>query len=175
MSPGELGIDMGKRKIFTLPCVSGYVGADILGSLLVCDLEKQDSYSLLIDIGTNRDLVLGNKDKMIACSTAAGPAFEGAKISWGMAGVQGAIASFHLRNGERVFETIGGGGPLGICGSGLMDIMAELLTHGFIDSTGAFVAPERLKSWQRDMLTTVNGTPAFVVVPGSDITLTQEM
>jgi uncharacterized 2Fe-2S/4Fe-4S cluster protein (DUF4445 family) len=170
----ELGIEMAEEgSIFTLPCVSGYVGADIIGGLLVCDLEKEDSYGLLIDIGTNGEIVLGNKRQMIACSTAAGPAFEGAKISSGMAGVRGAIASFSLRDGARVYETIGGAAPLGICGSGLMDIMAELLAHGFIDSTGAFAASDGLAPWQREMLTTVNGMPAFVVVPGTDITFTQ--
>ncbi len=175
LAPQELGIKMNQDGcIFTLPCVSGYVGADIIGGLLVCDLEKEDSYGLLIDIGTNGELVLGNQDQMIACSTAAGPAFEGANISSGMAGVRGAISSFSIHDGKGVYETIEGVAPLGICGSGLMDIMAELLNHGFIDSTGAFAKPDTLLPWQADLVTTVDGMPALVVVPGTEITFTQK-
>lgn len=173
--PQKLGIEMNEDgSIFTLPAVSGYVGADIIGGLLVCDLEREDSYSLLIDIGTNGELVLGNKDQIIACSTAAGPAFEGANISSGMAGIRGAISSFCIRDGKAAYETIGGIAPLGICGSGVMDIMAGLLSHGFIDSTGAFAKPDSLLPWQRDLITTIDGMPALMVSPGTDITFTQK-
>ena len=105
---------------------------------------------------------------MLACSTAAGPAFEGANIACGMAGTLGAIASFRLQEGKRMYETIGGVSPVGICGSGVMDVVAELLAHGFVDSTGAFVRPESLVRWQRSMITTVQNLSAFVVVPGTD-------
>ena len=165
LSPQELGLAINPHgQIIILPSVSGYVGADIVAGLLVCDLEEQDSYGLLIDIGTNGEIVLGKKGKMLACSTAAGPAFEGANISMGMAGVQGALSSFRLHQGERVYETIGGITPQGICGSGLMDIMAELLRHGFVDSSGAF-ARDELAQWQKEMLTAVEGMPAFMAVP----------
>lgn len=169
LSPNELGVKINERgQIFTLPCVSGYVGADIIAGLLACDIENHESCSLLIDIGTNGELVLGNSKQMIACSTAAGPAFEGANISCGMAGIRGAISSFNLQNGQRSYEIIGGGVPLGICGSGLIDVVGELIDHGFINSTGAFVQPEDLEDWQQTMLTTRDGMPAFVVVPCSE-------
>ncbi|NLL47444.1 MAG: DUF4445 domain-containing protein [Firmicutes bacterium] len=162
----SLGLGISKQgKVFLLPSVSGYVGADIIGGLLVCDLEQREGYSLLLDIGTNGEIVLGNRHQMLACSTAAGPAFEGANISSGLAGVRGAIASFRLQAGERRYETVGGMAPLGICGSGLIDIVAELLTHDFVDSTGAFRQADLLEPWQREMLTTVDNQPAFVVVP----------
>ena len=173
LHPQELGIEINDQgKIFTLPCVSGYVGADIIAGLLACDIEQQDSYGLLIDIGTNGEIVLGRRNKILACSTAAGPAFEGANISMGTAGVRGALSSFRLQEGERIYETIGGTTPLGICGSGLMDIMAELLKHGFVDPSGAFATPEGLADWKQEMLTTTSAMPAFMVTT-TGISLTQ--
>ncbi|MCK9524902.1 MAG: ASKHA domain-containing protein [Limnochordia bacterium] len=169
----DLGIEIGSQgKVFVLPSVSGYVGADILAGLLVCDLDHQDSYGLLIDIGTNGEIVLGNEGKILACSTAAGPAFEGANISSGMAGIWGALSSFRIQEEAGIYETIGGIRPVGICGSGLIDIMAELLKHGFVDASGAFAVPSTLAKWKQDMLTTEGGMPAFLVT--EEILFTQK-
>ncbi len=164
----ELGLHISPHGLLILlPGISGYVGADIVADLLVCDIHKDpDRHGLLIDIGTNGEIVLGNSLQTVACSTAAGPAFEGANIQHGKAGLPGAIASFSLTDKSRSYDVIGAGPPNGICGSGLIDITAQLLKHGFITNTGAFAPQTKLKPWQRQMMTTFRNQPAFVVVPG---------
>ena len=99
-------------------------------------LGKTGKCTLLIDIGTNGELVLGNRSRMVACSTAAGPAFEGAKIEYGMRGADGAIDRVWLENGEIRWHVIGGGTAKGICGSGLVDLAASLLECGACDGGG---------------------------------------
>lgn len=118
------------------PCVSSYVGADIVADLISTGLHLQDELALLIDIGTNGEIVAGNRERLVACSTAAGPAFEGATITCGSAGVPGAISHVSRSNGQLVIETIGGAAPTSICGTGLMDTLALLLTDGVVDETG---------------------------------------
>ncbi|NLM97021.1 MAG: DUF4445 domain-containing protein [Halanaerobiaceae bacterium] len=121
-----------------LPSVSAFIGSDILADLLLVDFDS-DSWKLLIDIGTNGEVVLGNRERLLSCSTAAGPAFEGANISHGTASIPGAISSFKIL-GDKSFEygTIGSKAPLGICGSGLVDIIAEMLEHKILTPTGLF-------------------------------------
>lgn len=123
-------------QLWWLPNIGGFVGADTVGCLVASDMDTSEKMTLLIDIGTNGELVLGNKDGMIACSTAAGPAFEGAKITCGMRGSAGAIDHVSVENGEIWTHVIGGGEALGICGSGLLDGAACLLKQGLIDETG---------------------------------------
>ncbi len=115
-----------------LPSIAGYVGADIVAGLATTDMLERDSYTLYIDIGTNGEIALGNKDKIYCCATAAGPAFEGATISCGIGGVTGAISEFV----DDEITTIGNAAPIGICGSGLIDIVATLLDNGLIDAMG---------------------------------------
>lgn len=131
-------------KIMLLPNIAGFVGADTVGVLLATQFDTLEDLTLVIDIGTNGEMVLGNKDHMIACSTAAGPAFEGAKIQCGMRGAEGAIDHVHFENNQLVYSTIGNAKPVGICGSGLMDIIAELLKAGIIASSGRLEKPEAL-------------------------------
>lgn len=115
-----------------LPSLSAYVGADIIAGIASSELPDESDYSLFIDIGTNGEMALGNKDKILCCATAAGPAFEGAKISSGMGGVKGAIHKFS----EEGYETIGNSKPLGLCGSGLIDVISHLLKTKKLDPTG---------------------------------------
>ena len=131
-------------KIMLLPNIAGFVGADTIGVLLATQFDTLEELTLVIDIGTNGEMVLGNKDHMIACSTAAGPAFEGAKIQCGMRGADGAIDHVRFENNQLVYSTIGDTKPIGICGSGLMDIIAELLKAGIIASSGRLEKPEKL-------------------------------
>ena len=131
-------------KIMLLPNIAGFVGADTVGVLLATQFDTLEDLTLVIDIGTNGEMVLGNKDHMIACSTAAGPAFEGAKIQCGMRGAEGAIDHVHFENNQLIYSTIGNAKPVGICGSGLMDIIAELLKAGIIASSGRLEKPEAL-------------------------------
>lgn len=119
-----------------LPCIGGFVGADTVGVLISSDIHDSEKNILAIDIGTNGEIMLGNKDRILTCSTAAGPAFEGAHISFGMRASAGAIS--HIRaDGEEIhLEVIGNKKPIGICGSGLIDAVAIMLNLGIIDYTG---------------------------------------
>lgn len=123
-------------QLWWLPNIGGFVGADTVGCLVASDLDTCEEMTLLADIGTNGELVLGNRDGIISCSTAAGPAFEGAKITCGMRGSVGAIDHISLENGEFRIHVIGDGEATGICGSGLLDGAACLLKAGKIDETG---------------------------------------
>ncbi|NCB93947.1 MAG: DUF4445 domain-containing protein [Clostridia bacterium] len=118
-----------------LPNIEGFVGADTVGCILAAEMDQREKMTLMIDIGTNGEIVLGNKNRMICTSTAAGPAFEGAKIACGMRGADGAID--HVYNGKNIsWSCIGQGEPKGICGSGLMDAVRVLLERGEITVTG---------------------------------------
>ena len=119
-----------------LPNIAGFVGGDTVGCLVASRFDKRQELTLLIDIGTNGEMVLGNKDRALACSTAAGPAFEGAKISCGMRGAEGAVDHVFLRDGTVQYHVIGDKAPLGLCGSGLLDLVAVLLETGDLDETG---------------------------------------
>jgi len=115
-------------RIYGLPLISGHVGADAAACLLATDLAQEDRLVALMDIGTNTELILGRRGKILAASCPAGPAFEGGAITCGMPGLVGAIERVHLEDDGRVeFEVIGGAAPDGICGSGLVDLMGELL------------------------------------------------
>ena len=122
----------------TLPCLHSFVGADIAAGIIAA--KPGDKFQLLVDLGTNAEIALFNREKVFATSAAAGPAFEGAKIRCGSAAVDGAICSFRLENGEKSVETIGGKPPLSLCGSGLLDAVAALLENGIIDETGAMTS-----------------------------------
>ena len=121
-------------ELIFLPVIAGFVGADTMGCLLAVRPDLKEEITLMIDIGTNGELVLGNRERLVCCSTAAGPAFEGAKIECGMRGAQGAID--HVFWDKEGFSVIGDGKPRGICGSGLIDAIACLRKQGLIDETG---------------------------------------
>lgn len=122
-------------SVYFLPVISGYVGADTIAACMAAEQDQQNSLTLLIDIGTNGEIVLGNRDRLVACAAAAGPAFEGGKIACGIGGIEGAVDSFFDRNGP-AFTTIGNKPAKGICGSGLVDLLAVLTQKGCIDETG---------------------------------------
>ncbi|HPS53470.1 MAG TPA: ASKHA domain-containing protein, partial [Phycisphaerae bacterium] len=138
-------------KLRVMPAISGYVGGDIVGDMLAVgwacpDCDRKDT-ELLIDIGTNGEIVMRAGDEIIACSTAAGPAFEGAKITCGTRAIPGAINSVDVVGDDIAVETIDGKKPLGICGTGLLDIVAVLLELGVIDAGGRMaVSAENLPS-----------------------------
>jgi len=125
-----------QAQICWLPNIGGFVGADTVGCILASDLEKREEITLLVDIGTNGEMVLGNKEGLAACSTAAGPAFEGAKITCGMRGNTGAIDRVFLEDGKIKYHVIGDVEPTGICGSGLLDAAACMLETGLLDESG---------------------------------------
>lgn len=115
------------------------MGADIVSGIIACGLHRSDKICILVDAGTNGEMAIGNKDRILVASTAAGPAFEGGNIRCGVAGIPGAIASITIGEDERgkmSFETIGNEKPIGICGSGVIELTYELLKNGLIDETG---------------------------------------
>ena len=128
--------------LLTIPDISGYIGADTMGCVLSTELYQKEELTLMVDIGTNGEMVLGNKDRMIACSTAAGPALEGANIQFGMRGTEGAIDHVWLEDGQLRCSVIGGGTAKGICGSGLIDAIAVGLTAGLINKRGRIMNEE---------------------------------
>ena len=138
----EVGITVSARGLMAaLPSVSSYVGGDVIADVLVSEMTQSQDVSLLIDMGTNGELVLGNADWLMCCSASAGPAFEGGGITCGMRATNGALERISLRPGGDVeqYEVVGKDKPLGICGSGLIDVVGELLRVGCIDRMGTFI------------------------------------
>jgi uncharacterized 2Fe-2S/4Fe-4S cluster protein (DUF4445 family) len=125
------------------PVIGGYVGSDTVSALLAVSLLNQAPPYLLVDIGTNAEIVVVTKETMLACSTAAGPAFEGIGISCGMRGVEGAIESVRFSEGAFKISVIGNKSAAGVTGSGLFSLIGELLRAGALDQFGAMV-PERI-------------------------------
>jgi uncharacterized 2Fe-2S/4Fe-4S cluster protein (DUF4445 family) len=126
-------------RVYGLPIISGHVGADAAACLLAVDLAREERLVAVMDIGTNTELIVGNRHRVLAASCPAGPAFEGGAIACGMPGLEGAIEDVTL-NDDGTFRlgVIGGGAPEGICGSGLVDLLSELLRTGRMNEMGRF-------------------------------------
>jgi len=129
-------------NVYILPNISAFVGADIVAGILAIRMYENEKISLFIDLGTNGEIVLGSKRKMWTCSTAAGPAFEGARISSGMRAAEGAIDKVEMDNKSITYRVIKDGKIRGICGSGLIDLIAELIKLGLIDKSGKLIDRE---------------------------------
>jgi len=125
-------------SVYIPRCMSAFVGADITMALLASGLCDKPKTGIMVDIGTNAEIALWHKEKLQACSTAAGPAFEGAGLSCGVYGVDGAVDHIWLDNGSVRYSTINGKKPIGICGSGIADALSVMLESEIIDETGAF-------------------------------------
>lgn len=134
-----------QAQVNVLPNIAGHVGSDIVAVLLSSGLREMKGGNLAIDIGTNGEILLACKGKVLACSTAAGPAFEGACIQQGMRAATGAIEGVKIDGGNVELAVIGGVKPVGICGSGLIDCVAELLKAGIIDSKGRLLTEKEAK------------------------------
>ena len=131
----ELGMDF-PGLVYLIPAASNYIGGDIVSGLLTLDIHKKEETSLFFDIGTNGELVVGNKDWILAGAGAAGPALEGYISPHGMRAAPGAIDSVTIRNDALTFTTIGGLKPVGICGSGIIDLLAQMRRNGWINISG---------------------------------------
>jgi uncharacterized 2Fe-2S/4Fe-4S cluster protein (DUF4445 family) len=167
INAASLGIRLNRNAVAVIiPSVAAYIGADTVAAVLASGMDAQNEPTLLIDFGTNGEIVLGNRERMLACSAAAGPAFEGAGIRDGIGGIRGAIDGFSLTP-EPAYKTIGGAKPIGICGSGLIDILAELKRSGIIDATGRLESDPRVLSSFRPGLTErlikLDGMAAWIV------------
>lgn len=167
-------------NIHTVENIAGFVGSDTTAVALAVDIDSAEDVTLVVDIGTNGEVVLGTKEKLYAASCAAGPALEGARITCGSRAVEGAIEAVVLNQDDIDVDVIGNSPPRSICGSGLIDAMAVLLDLGIVDSTGRFAQPITL----RDKLSPAialrireqSAEPAFILAEtadGSTVFLTQ--
>ena len=174
----EVGVKINPRGLLGwVPCVACYVGGDVVAGVLVSGMARSEKPCMLMDVGTNGEIVLGNKDWLVCCSASAGPAFEGGGISCGMRATRGAIERLTMADGCRVasYSVIGGGRPVGICGSGLVDLVAEMLRYGdCLERSGRLIVGNG-----SDRVREGDDGPEFVVAPadetatGKDIVITQ--
>ena len=133
----ELGWKLaGAPLVRFLPCLGGFVGSDILAGILATKLHECSQLSVLLDLGTNGEIVVGNRERLVCASTAAGPAFEGARISMGMRAATGAISEVSVQGGQLHCHVLGHATPRGLCGSGLVDAVASSLELGWIKPSG---------------------------------------
>jgi uncharacterized 2Fe-2S/4Fe-4S cluster protein (DUF4445 family) len=139
-SASELGWNLECREINFYPSIGSFVGSDILAGIYSTGMWQRSTYSILVDLGTNGEIVVGNRDKLLCASTAAGPAFEGAKISMGMLATSGAIASVKTSGKEIDCRVIGNVPATGICGSGLFDAVAVLSDLGLLGNFGEILS-----------------------------------
>lgn len=157
----EIGLRAAEDTVvYCLPQVSSYIGADIVAGAYVCELEKQAGNVLFIDIGTNGEIVLASSGILLSCSCAAGPALEGMNISCGMRAADGAVEEIVMSESGVEIRTIGDAEPAGLCGSGILAAVRELIRNGFLKKTGAFVAVDSLAEddWRRGILRLEQGT-----------------
>lgn len=141
--PSQLGWTIPESVVIQfLPSLGGFVGSDILAGILATRMHESSNLQCLIDLGTNGEIVIGNREHMLCASTAAGPAFEGARISMGMRAITGAISEVRLEQNKLVCDILGGGKPRGICGSGLVDAVAAGLEMGAIHPNGRLTKKE---------------------------------
>ena len=162
-------------RIYLPPIISSYVGPDITSGVLASQLNRQKGTVLFIDIGTNGEMVIARDGSLSATSTAAGPAFEGMNITNGMRAAAGAVEYFRVEDdGNITVRTIGNATAVGICGSGLLDVVGELVHAGAIGSNGRFVPPEKgtYSDSIKARMTQYEGKPAFDVADG--VVLTQK-
>lgn len=178
MNSGQLGVNIYPfGKVSSLPNVAGFVGADAVSDLIASGLYRDDSIGMLIDIGTNTEIIAGSSRRLICCSCASGPAFEGAHIKFGMRASTGAIERIWIdpANLDVVVKTVDDAPARGICGSGIVDAVAEMFRTGLLDSSGKISTAENINGVRRSQA----GPPEFVLVQGErsatgeDITITQ--
>ena len=144
-------------NVYGAPLIGSHIGGDIAADILAIGMDESEDVVALVDIGTNTEVIVGNRYRMLAASCPAGPAFEGAEVKFGMPGYDGAIESVRIVNGDVEFDTIGGAIPEGICGSGLVDLLAELVRTETMNELGVLE----------------NGASEFDVVPERGITISR--
>lgn len=163
-------------RLYCLPSVSAYIGADIVAGAYVCDLHHKSGNTLFIDIGTNGEIVLSRAGKLLSCSCAAGPALEGMNISSGMRAAAGAIEDVVISEDGVSIKVIGDEEPAGVCGSGILAVVKELVKHGFVRPNGAFVKCEKIKDddYRKSMLRAdADGKREFIMTTSPELLITQ--
>ncbi|NPA95515.1 MAG: ATP-binding protein [Thermodesulfobacteria bacterium] len=166
LRPDEIGLEINPAAtIYVLPNVGSYFGGDLIAGILASRMAEREEISMLVDVGTNAEVVLGNKDWMVACAGAAGPALEGGILSCGMRAQPGAIERVRISPSDLSVEvkTIGDEPPKGLCGSGIIDLLAAMFEAGLVDQTGKLMTdrdPSRMRKIDHEW--------AYVVVPESE-------
>ncbi|ODS40263.1 MAG: hypothetical protein A7315_09145 [Candidatus Altiarchaeales archaeon WOR_SM1_79] len=159
----KLGIRSSRTTdLYITPGIGSYVGGDIIADIIACDMHNSDEVCLMIDVGTNGEIALGNREWLLVASTSAGPAFEGPSTKYGMRATAGAIDNVTIEGDDVRYGVINNDKPRGICGSGLIHLISELFLNEIIDYKGKFIIKnKRIK-------TGGNGIPEFVVVFGDE-------
>lgn len=175
---GDIGLHAGvsgDAKVYCLPQVSAFIGADIVAGAYVCELEKQKGNVLFIDIGTNGEIVLSQKGKLLCCSCAAGPALEGMNISCGMRAAEGAIEDVKITEQGVELTCIDHQKPVGICGSGILAAVRELVRTELVRKNGAFVKKESLEEddYRYPMIRMNGKKREFVMCEEPELVITQ--
>ena len=153
-------------KAWAAPCAASYVGGDIMAGLLSTGLWQKEGVSLFLDVGTNGEMALGGKDGFVCCAVASGPAFEGAGICCGMASTPGAVADIRWSDDGPALTVIGGEEAKGLCGSGLIKLLALLLEKGLVDETGWLLPPEEAPpGYEKWLSEDENGNGCFHLSP----------
>ena len=166
ISPKELDIEINPNGlIYVLPNVGSYFGGDLIAGILASKMAEREEISMLVDVGTNAEVVLGNKDWLVACAGAAGPALEGGILSCGMRAQEGAIERVKIdpKTLSVEYEVIGKGRPKGLCGSGIIDLLAAMFEANLVDQTGKLMLdkdPKRMKK--------INDEWAYIVADESE-------
>ena len=169
ISGKDSGLDVDPdARVICMPSVSAYVGGDVTSDIIAAAMDISETNSIMIDVGTNGEVALGNREMMIVCSSSAGPAFEGGSIRSGMLAREGAIDSISIVNNEIRYTVIAGKEPKGICGSGLIDLIAELFKAGWIDKKGYFTEKANTET-EED-----NGAGTKLLRITGDVVITQE-
>lgn len=175
ISPNELGVKVPAHvPAYIMPCVASYVGGDITAGVLATELHLKSELTLFMDVGTNGEIVIGNKDWMVSASASAGPAFEGGGVKYGMRASYGAIEQVRISpfDFEPMILTIGQTMPKGICGSGMIDCIAELQMAGVISQNGKFNRELAEKTWR---VREVDGSWEYVICRAEDTQLEEDL
>ncbi len=160
----EMNININPEAIIeTLPSVASYVGGDIVAGVLACGIAERPEITALIDIGTNGEIAIGNSEWLVCCSASAGPAFEGGGTRCGMRATRGAINELSISDGKVTYKTIGNAKPRGLCGSGLIDCIYELVKNKIIRPDGKFE-----RDIKDERFSVVDGIPQYVIVPAEE-------
>jgi len=157
----EVGIEINPRGLlYSLPGISAWVGSDVTAGILATELHKKEGISLLVDIGTNGEIVVGNREWMVAASASAGPALEGASVACGMRAEGGAVERVYIEHGGIAYRTIGDLPARGFCGSGIIDMVSALLEMNYINRSGVFIenSTKRIRE--------IKGVKSYVLVEG---------
>ena len=171
----EVGIRINPRGLlYSMPSVGSWVGGDVTAGILATGLANSDQLTMFIDVGTNGEIVLGNKEWMLTCATSAGPAFEGSGVKCGMRASRGAIERVVFHDSDPVeFQTIGETAPVGICGSGLIDAVAGLFEVGLVDRSGQLLAERSPCIRERDGILEFVLATKEEATTGDDVVITQ--